>query len=124
VVGLGSVTAAVRRSRVRYSAVLVRAIVLKISPRAQSEDFPLADFSEEDEPDFSDDFSDEDDLVFAAALLSEPPLADEPLDEPLSDEGAVEEPLVEDPLPADSALGFSLDLSPESSPGLALPARA
>ena len=117
-------TAAVRRSRVRYSAVLVRAIVLKISPRAQSEDFPLADFSEEDEPDFSDDFSDEDDLVFAAALLSEPPLADEPLDGPLSDEGAVEEPLVEDPFPADSPFGLSLDLSLESSAGLALPARA
>ena len=109
----------------------MRAIVLKIGPRNQSEDFPPADFSEEDEPDFSDDFSGEDEPgfsdepepVFRAALLSEPPLADEPLDEPPSDDGAVEEPLVEEPFPADSPLGLSLDLSLESSAGL-LPARA
>jgi len=100
-----------------------------MGPRTQSEDFPPADFSEEDEPDFSDDFSGEDEPgfsdepVFRAALLSEPPLADEPLDEPPSDDGAVEEPLVEDPFPADSALGLSLGLSLESSAGL-LPARA
>jgi hypothetical protein len=104
----------------RYPAVLVRAIVLEISPRTQSEDFALADFWDEDEPDFSD----EAELAFRAGLLSEPLLADEPLDEPPSDEGAVEAPLVEDPLPADSALGLSPDLSLESSADLALPARA
>lgn len=123
----GRVTAPARRSMARYSEVLVARDRLKISPRTQSEDFPLADFSAEDEADFSDedelDFSDEPEPVFRPALLSEPPLADEPLDEPPSDDGAVEEPLVEDPFPADASLGFSLDLSLESSAGL-LPARA
>ena len=101
----------------------MRAIVLKVSPRTQSEDFALVDFSEEDELDFSLDFSEEDELVLAA-LLSEPPLADGPLDEPLSDDAPVEEPLVEEPFTADAPLGLSLDLSLESSVGLALPARA
>ena len=127
----GRVTAPARRSMARYSEVLVARDRLKMGPRTQSEDFPLADFSEEDEPDFSDDFSGEDEPVFSdepepvfrATLLSEPPLADEPLDEPPSDEGAVEEPLVEEPFPADASLGFSPDFSPESSAGLA-PARA
>ena len=111
----------------RYSEVLVARDRLKMGPRNQSEDFPLADLSEEDVPAFSGEdepvFSDEPEPVFRAALLSEPPLADEPLDEPPSDEGAVEEPLVEDPFPADASLGLSLDLSLESSAGL-LPARA
>jgi hypothetical protein len=98
----------------------MRAIVLGDESGTQSEDFALVDFCDEDELDFSDDAE----LVFRAGLLSEPPLSDEPLDEPLSDEAAVEAPLVEDPLPADSALGLSLDLSLESSAGLALPARA
>jgi hypothetical protein len=115
-----AVSGAARRSVRRYPAMFVCAIVLKISPRIQSEDFALVDFWDEDELDFSD----EDELVFREGLLSEPPLADEPLDEPPSDEGAVEAPLVEDPLPADSALGLSPDLSLESSADLALPARA